>query len=141
MVRIIVVQVGARHNYRIPFVLEQVGMLERLYTDLCAEAGLGKWLNQYWPKPLRTKSITRLTNRKIPSNLKFKLSTCDGAAVKFEIRKYLSSSNLIQKQASLVRFNQEFGNAIKKKAWVKQHIYMQCLEKEVHCSSTLVKKV
>ena len=49
--KIIVCQTGARHRYLIPQVLEQSGMLYRLYTDTTAYSSLGKFasfLNKYF---------------------------------------------------------------------------------------------
>ena len=37
--RLIVAQIGARHGYAVPEVLEQAELLERFYTDICADIG------------------------------------------------------------------------------------------------------
>ena len=42
--KFIVVQIGARRGYAVPAILEKAGMLERFYTDICADVGLGRWL-------------------------------------------------------------------------------------------------
>jgi len=40
--RVIVVQMGARHNYAVPAAFERLGMLEAFYTDLSGTRGLGR---------------------------------------------------------------------------------------------------
>ncbi|MBE2286882.1 MAG: glycosyltransferase family 4 protein [Prosthecobacter sp.] len=42
--RFVVAQTGARRSYAVPLILEQAGMLERFYTDVCGNVGWGKWL-------------------------------------------------------------------------------------------------
>ena len=42
--RFIVAQIGARHGYAVPEVLDRAGMLERFYTDMCGDIGWGRRL-------------------------------------------------------------------------------------------------
>jgi hypothetical protein len=44
--RFIVLQPGARMNYAVPALLARAGMLERFYTDVCADIG---WLRHLGP--------------------------------------------------------------------------------------------
>jgi hypothetical protein len=40
-VKFIVAQVGARRSYAVPAILEKAGMLDRFYTDITGDIGLG----------------------------------------------------------------------------------------------------
>lgn len=69
--KILVTQLGARHNYAIPYILHQQRILEYFYTDICAVKGLPKYLSLI-PERFQNKSIRRLTSRiphGVPSNL------------------------------------------------------------------------
>jgi hypothetical protein len=44
--RFIVAQIGARHGYAVPALLEQAGKLERFYTDLCGDVGWGRQMTR-----------------------------------------------------------------------------------------------
>ena len=46
--QVIVVQIGARHNYAVPAAFERLGMLDALYTDLCGRTRLSR----YTPGPM-----------------------------------------------------------------------------------------
>ena len=49
---VMVAQLGARMHYAVPRILERVGLLERLYTDICAQKGWPRWLRMV-PSALR----------------------------------------------------------------------------------------
>ncbi|NEO93683.1 MAG: hypothetical protein F6K56_27175, partial [Moorea sp. SIO3G5] len=111
MNRFIAIQVGARRNYAVPAILEKAGMLEAFYTDLCADAGLGKWLDQYFPHSLRNSTLKRLLNRRVPENIKDKVRTCDASGIKYLVKQIFAESNPIKKHQMLTEFVEEFGQA------------------------------
>ncbi len=57
-----VAQLGARMHYAVPRILERVGLLERLYTDICAQKGWPRWLRMV-PAALRPARLQRLIAR------------------------------------------------------------------------------
>lgn len=65
----LVVQHGARRAYAVPAILERAGMLERFYTDLAGNVGLGCWLAKGSAMPILGPSLARLNSRQIPSNV------------------------------------------------------------------------
>jgi glycosyltransferase involved in cell wall biosynthesis len=76
--KVIVVQIGARHNYAVPIAFERLGMLEALYTDLCATHGLGRaaaYLGRL-PIPMRTR-LAALGARVAPPEVAAKTRTFD----------------------------------------------------------------
>ncbi|KST63319.1 glycosyltransferase family 4 protein [Mastigocoleus testarum] len=111
MNRFITIQVGARRNYAVPAILEKAGILEAFYTDLCADAGLGKWLDCYCPDFLKNSDLQRLLNRRVPANLKNKVRTCDGASIKYLLRQKFTKASPVKKHQILSQFVKDFGQA------------------------------
>ncbi len=53
---VVVAQLGARMHYAVPTILARAGILERLYTDICAPSvpePLRGWASRFGPAPLR----------------------------------------------------------------------------------------
>jgi len=63
--KVLVVQNGARHDYAIPTVLENAGVLERFYTDALGNVGLGRWLVHGHGLPGVGPALQRLGNRRV----------------------------------------------------------------------------
>lgn len=74
MKKYIAVQFGARRAYAVPTLLEQAGLLERFYTDLCGNAGIGRLLSTL-PTPLQRGALKRLARREVPENIRAKTIT------------------------------------------------------------------
>ena len=55
--RFIVLQPGARMSYAVPALLARAGMLERFYTDICADVGLLRRLGSMWPERMRPRPV------------------------------------------------------------------------------------
>ena len=58
----IVAQLGARMHYAVPRILNRAGLLERLYTDICANKGWPRALHLL-PPALRPAKVQRLLSR------------------------------------------------------------------------------
>jgi glycosyltransferase involved in cell wall biosynthesis len=110
--RFIAVQIGARRNYAVPSILEKAGLLEALYTDLCANAGLGAAIDRFCPQSLRRGAINRLLNRRVPSNIQEKVHTFDEITLRHIVRQKVAGDNSIKQHQALTLFNQEFGRAL-----------------------------
>jgi glycosyltransferase involved in cell wall biosynthesis len=83
--RVLVVQMGARHNYAVPAVLESAGMLEALYTDMCAGRGIGQFA--YWAAAaIPLKGLQGLANRRPPRQVLAKTKTFDTVALRHALR-------------------------------------------------------
>jgi glycosyltransferase involved in cell wall biosynthesis len=67
--RFIVLQPGARMNYAVPALLARAGMLERFYTDVCADVGLLRHLGPLWPERMRPRPVARLLGRRLPREI------------------------------------------------------------------------
>ena len=77
--KFIVAQIGARRGYAVPAILERAGLLERFYTDLCADAGLGRWLVHAGKIPLLNGRMARLAGRRLPDCVRARTTTFGGA--------------------------------------------------------------
>ena len=64
--RFIVLQPGARMHYAVPALLARAGMLERFYTDICADVGWLRHLGPLWPERMRPRPVARLLGRRLP---------------------------------------------------------------------------
>lgn len=62
---VIVTQLGARHNYAIPRMLYRAGHLEALYTDSCANRGVGRTLDYIVPGQIRRGRVAQLLQRRV----------------------------------------------------------------------------
>jgi glycosyltransferase involved in cell wall biosynthesis len=59
---VVVAQLGARMHYAVPRILERAGLLDRLYTDICATKGWPRFLGLI-PRSCRPARMQRLLNR------------------------------------------------------------------------------
>jgi hypothetical protein len=110
--RFIAVQIGARRGYVVPSILEKSGLLEALYTDLCANAGLGVTLDRVCPQSLRRGAISRLLNRRVPPNIEEKVHTFDWASLCYLARQKLSENSLLKQHQVLTEFKREISQAM-----------------------------
>ncbi|MGL5033659.1 MAG: hypothetical protein ACRC6M_07655, partial [Microcystaceae cyanobacterium] len=69
MQRFIVAHSGARHNYAIPQLFAELGLLERFYTDICGNVGLGQVVAQGKFLPIIGDRLQRLAGRKVPEEI------------------------------------------------------------------------
>lgn len=94
--RIIVTQIGARHRYVIPRVLERCGLLSRFYTDSTNMSLLGRCASFLWSCGFRFAPFARLRGRG-PNIPKGKLYTSDILFFK-SVFKRLFSKDTIETQ-------------------------------------------
>jgi glycosyltransferase involved in cell wall biosynthesis len=67
--KLIVAQIGARRGYAVPDILEKAGMLERFYTDLVGNVGVGRILSAF---PLPNGRFRALARRRVPESIRAK---------------------------------------------------------------------
>jgi glycosyltransferase involved in cell wall biosynthesis len=67
--RFAVLQPGARMSYAVPALLARAGMLERFYTDVCADVGVLRDLGRMWPQRMRSRPVARLLGRRLPPEI------------------------------------------------------------------------
>ncbi len=91
--KIIVSQIGARHRYVIPRVLDKSGLLYRLYTDSSTYSFLGRCASLLKKLHIISKSLSRLLGRRIAVS-KDKVYSSDLLFVKSIINKLCFRSNI-----------------------------------------------
>ncbi len=80
--KFIAVQTGARRGYAAPAILEQAGMLERFYTDVCGSVGMGAVAARLRHVPIVSLPLRRLHARRIPPAVAAKTRTFSGPVVR-----------------------------------------------------------
>ncbi|AGK56627.1 group 1 glycosyl transferase [Hyphomicrobium denitrificans 1NES1] len=110
--RFAVLQPGARLHYAVPAILERAGMLQRFYTDFCANVGATRFVGHVWPTCLRPTLVHRMFGRTLPPNLSAaKVRQVRGAVVAWHIGRKLgfeartgSVSDAVMKRARADHF-------------------------------------
>ena len=73
--RFIVAQIGARRGYAVPAVLEQAGLLEGLYTDICGDISWGRQIARARFVPGLRSRVLRLAGRRLPAAIRSRTRT------------------------------------------------------------------
>ena len=110
--KFIAVQIGARRGYAVPAILEKAGMLERFYTDICADVGLGKWLCTGRGSPLIGNKLQRLATRRLPPEIRDKTWTFTAPMVRHGIKLLFNGKNPAKRFREQSRWSCDLGNAM-----------------------------
>jgi glycosyltransferase involved in cell wall biosynthesis len=122
--RFIVAQIGARRAYAVPRILEEAGMLERFYTDLTGDLGLGKVFSAAAILPFLDKPARRLAGRRLPPNVRAKTTTFSGRSVIYALRQVTLSRNPSAAFRESMRFSETLGRAMTNRGFCNAtHLY------------------
>lgn len=110
--KFIVAQVGARRGYAVPAILEKAGMLERFYTDITGDIGLGAVFSAAAVLPLVGKSARRLGARHVPFNIRAKTTTFPGMSLVHALREVMVARDPAAACREGVRFSNALGMAM-----------------------------
>jgi len=113
-VKFIVAQVGARRGYAVPAILEKAGMLERFYTDITGDIGLGAVVSAAAVLPLVGKSAHRLAARHLPFNIRAKTKTFPGVSLVHVLREAMVARDPAAECREGVRFSNALGRAMRR---------------------------
>jgi glycosyltransferase involved in cell wall biosynthesis len=94
--RVLVIHAGARHNYALPAVFAEAGMLEGFYTDMCAGRGIGRAADaaRALPMPKRLAAARdRLVGRRPPARVLERTSTDDLEVLRYEAERRWASDD------------------------------------------------
>jgi glycosyltransferase involved in cell wall biosynthesis len=91
--------------------LEQGGMLEALYTDLCADLNLG-WLLCALAPGFEPESLRRLRGRRVPASALAKTRSFVWPALRYELDKRLAGANPYRQAQGLSDFGSRLGRAM-----------------------------
>jgi hypothetical protein len=111
-VKFIVAQVGARRGYAVPAILEKAGMLDRFYTDITGDIGVGAAFSAAAMLPLIGKSARRLAARRLPSNVRAKTTTFPGISLFHALREAMVAGDPAAACREGVRFSDALGTAM-----------------------------
>jgi glycosyltransferase involved in cell wall biosynthesis len=107
MKRYIAVQIGARRAYAVPSILEDAGMLEAFYTDLCGSVGWGHIISHLAPSFLRRGPVKNLIGRQLLPNLKGKTHTFPGPTLRYYLRSRLGKQDFKSQDKIWKQFENE----------------------------------
>jgi hypothetical protein len=121
--RFIVAQTGARHGYAVPAILEQAGLLERFYTDLCGDIGWGRQIARARCVPGLRSSLSRLAARRLPRAIRDRTHTFGWPACRHALRSARTRSDAAAFCAQL-RFSDALGRAMVRAGYgAATHVY------------------
>jgi hypothetical protein len=123
-VKFIVAQVGARRGYAVPAILEKAGMLDRFYTDITGDVGLGAVFSAAAMLPVVGKSARRLAARRLPMNIRAKTTTFPGISLVHALREAMVARDPAASCREGVRFSDALGTAMTRRGFGRAtHMY------------------
>jgi glycosyltransferase involved in cell wall biosynthesis len=111
MKRFIAVQIGARRNYAIPVILAKASMLEALYTDMCANVGVGATLDKWLPGRFKTGSVAKLLDRRVPPDVK-DICTFDFSMIQYFFLQQLAGNSAERLYQKLTIFDRNLSRSM-----------------------------
>jgi glycosyltransferase involved in cell wall biosynthesis len=111
-IHFVVVQIGARHGYAVPAVLEQAGLLERLYTDICGDIGWGRQIARARFVPGLRPRLSRLAGRHLPGAIRGRTRTFGWPACQHALRAGRTRSDAAAAFREHLRFSGALGRAM-----------------------------
>ena len=119
-----VAQIGARRGYAVPAILEKAGMLERFYTDITGDLGLGKFFSAAAVLPFLGKAALRLRGRRLPENIRANTKTFPAITLIHGLRRAFIKHDPAATVRESIRFSNELGHAMTRKGFGNAtHIY------------------
>jgi glycosyltransferase involved in cell wall biosynthesis len=122
--RFIVAQTGARRGYVVPSILENAGMLERFYTDITGDIGLGAFLCSAVPLPFIGEAARRLAGRRLSPNVRAKTTTFPGISLVHALRQAAIGRDPAAAFREAIWFSNALGRAMTRRGFGDAtHIY------------------
>jgi glycosyltransferase involved in cell wall biosynthesis len=110
--KFIAIQTGARRGYAVPRILDEAGILERFYTDICGSVGLGRAATWLQHAPVVGAQFRGLYRRRLPSSLVPKTTTFGGPASAQLLRTIGGNGDAARAFRNHLRFSGQFGQAM-----------------------------
>jgi glycosyltransferase involved in cell wall biosynthesis len=122
--RFIVAQTGARRGYVVPSILENAGMLERFYTDITGDIGLGAFFCSAAPLPFIGEAARRLAGRRLSPNVRAKTTTFPGISLVHALRQAAIGRDPAAAFREAIWFSNALGRAMTRRGFGDAtHIY------------------
>jgi glycosyltransferase involved in cell wall biosynthesis len=110
--KFIVAQTGARRGYAVPAILENAGLLERFYTDITGNLGLGKLISMAAVLPFPRSAARRLAARRLPPAIRAKTTTFPGLTLVHAVRQLAKRHDRATGFRESLRFSRALGRAM-----------------------------
>ena len=110
--KFLVAQIGARRGYAIPALLERAGMLDRFYTDITGDIGVGKWLAHGGSIVGGNGAVSRLHGRRLPKEIRQRTATFATASLRHLFRLAFTGDASSQQFREHLRWNADLGHAM-----------------------------
>jgi glycosyltransferase involved in cell wall biosynthesis len=122
--RFIVAQIGARHGYAVPTILERAGLLERFYTEICGDIGWGRQIARARYLPGLRSSLSRLAGRRLPGAVRGRTRTFGWPVCHHALRAGRTQSDAAAGFCEHLRFSDALGGAMARAGYGSAtHIY------------------
>lgn len=112
MMRFLAIQTGARRGYAVPRLLFEAGMLERFYTDLAGNQGIGRLLSFGSILPSLRPSLDRLSNRRLPREIIDRTTTFAAPFAANVWRQALAKSDAETTFVNQITFTEQWSRAM-----------------------------
>jgi glycosyltransferase involved in cell wall biosynthesis len=107
--KFIAVQTGARRGYAVPRILHEAGMLERFYTDIAGNVGLGRFATSL---PIASLRLAGLARRLVPKEIIGKTTTFEGTYAVNAIRDAVQDHSHESSFRQSIKNSERWGNAM-----------------------------
>ena len=115
---------GSRHNYAVPAMLERYRLLERFYTEICGNVGIGRGVSYLAKFPYLSPKAARLANRIVPAPVRRKTVCFWAPVMKHALRTIGSRIDLDEQYRESLRFAEELGAAMIRAGYGRAtHVY------------------
>lgn len=122
--KFVVAQIGARRHYAVPALLETVGMLERFYTDLAGNVGLGRLASAAAGFARSSGWLKRLADRRVPDVIAEKTYTFAGPGLLYTLDRTFGRHDPARQFVSSLKYSQALGRAMARKGFGNAtHVY------------------
>ena len=130
--KFIAIQTGARRGYAVPLILEKAGILERFYTDLAGNKGIGNLIFLLRWIPGINSRVNRLSSRIIPNEIVKKTWTFDFVSCSALFKGLIGTPDPIVKFRRQVEFSEYWGrDMIRQGFGDATHVYIMLSEGSV----------
>ncbi len=121
--KVLVAQVGPRLGYAVPAALEDGGLLEALYTDICADLNPGRLLGNI-SQLFAPRAARRLLGRRIPPSVLSKTVSFGWPALRYEFDKLVARGDADQRERALSEFGVRLAYAMAERGFGNAtHLY------------------
>jgi glycosyltransferase involved in cell wall biosynthesis len=110
--RFICVQMGARRGYAVPAILERAGLLDRFYTDICGDVGIGRAATRLSGLPFVGAPFGRLAGRKLPGSIRDKTYAFGASVMRHALRSTVVGPDPASIFRERLRFGDDLGRAM-----------------------------